>query len=141
MVACVIFWSAVFAIIFFVLGTFFKALASAFNALLTSLGRVLAISGLAGGTGVVLYLLYAIIGGINEEGFWTVIGPIVFIIIVIGFIVALIGGFGEILLEIVVALVENMLIIVSEVLEWAADLCERKYIKFLKVIIRRLDKC
>lgn len=141
MVAFVIFWSATFAIIFFVLGIFFKALASAFNALLTSLGGVLAIGGLAGGAGVVLYLLYAIIDGIIKEGFWSVVGEIVLIFIVIGIIGALIGGLGAIILEIVVVVVGYALTIVSAILEWAADLCERKYAKFLKAIISRLDKC
>ena len=61
MVAFVIFWSAAFAIIFFMLGIFFKGLASAFNALLSSLGSVLAIGGLAALAGIALFLLYGII--------------------------------------------------------------------------------
>ena len=139
--AFVIFWSAIFAIIFFVLGIFFKALASAFNALLTSLGDVLAIGGLAGGAGVILYLLYAIIDGIIKEGFWSVVGEIVLIFIGICMMVAFTGGLGALILEIVVVVVRYVLTIVSEILEWAADLCERKYVKFLKAIISRLDKC
>lgn len=141
MVAFVIFWSAAFAIIFFILGIFFKALASAFNALMASLGGILAIGGLAGLAGIALYLLYAIIDGIIKEGFWSVIGTIVMFVILIGIVGAIIGGLGALILEIVVMVVGYALVIISAVLEWAADLCERSYAKFLKAIISRLDKC
>ncbi len=141
MVAFVIFWSAAFAIIFFILGIFFKALASAFNALMASIGGVLAIGGLAGLAGIALYLLYAIIDGIIKNGFWSVIGTIVMLVIVIGIVGAIVGGLGELILEIVVMVVGYALMIISAVLEWAADLCERSYAKFLKAIISRLDKC
>lgn len=141
MVAFVIFWSAAFAIIFFILGIFFKALASAFNALMASIGGVLAIGGLAGLAGIALYLLYAIIDGIIKNGFWSVIGTIVMLVIVIGIVGAIVGGLGELILEIVVMVVGYALMIISAVLEWAADLCERLYAKFLKAIISRVDKC
>lgn len=141
MVAFVIFWSAAFAIIFFILGIFFKALASAFNALMASLGGILAIGGLAGLAGIALYLLYAIIDGIIKEGFWSVIGTIVMFVILIGIVVAIIGELGALILEIVVMVVGYALVIISAVLEWAADLCEKSYAKFLKAIISRLDKC
>ena len=90
MVAFVIFWSAAFAIIFFVLGVFFKALASIFNALLTSIGGILAIGGLAGLAGIGLYLLYAIIDGIIKEGFWSVVGVILQLLDEICIIVAIV---------------------------------------------------
>lgn len=141
MVAFVIFWSAAFVIIFFILGIFFKALASAFNALMSSIGEILAVGGLAGLAGVALYLLYAIIDGIIKEGFWSVIGTIVMLFIVIGIVGAIAGGLGALILEIVVMVVGYALMIISAVLEWAADLCERSYAKFLKAIISRLDKC
>lgn len=140
MVAFVIFWSAAFAIIFYVLGIFFKALASTFNALLTSLGGLIAIGGLTGLATLALYLLYAIIDGIIKEGFWSVVGEIILIVIVIGIVGAIIGGLGAVILEIAVMIVGFILEVVSAVLEWAADLCERIYAKFLKAIIGRLDK-
>ena len=90
---------------------------------------------------VALYLLYAIIDGIIKNGFWSVIGTIVMLVIVIGIVGAIVGGLGELILEIVVMVVGYALMIISAVLEWAADLCERSYAKFLKAIISRLDKC
>lgn len=141
MVAFVIFWSATFAIIFFVLGIFFKALASAFNALLTSIGGVLAIGGLAGLTGIALYLLYAIIDGIIKDGFWSVVGTIIMFLIVLGIFGAIIGGLGAALLELVVVVVTFVLEIISGILEWLAMTCEKGYAKFLTAIIKRLDRC
>lgn len=145
MVTFVIFWSAAFAIIFFILGIFFKTLASAFNALKSSIG-VLVKGGLAGLAGVALYLLYAIIDGIIKEGFWSVVGAIVLIIImfvIIGIIIDYLGcgHIGTSILDFVVQVVGYVLHIIFVVLEWAAGLCERAYEKFLKAIIRRLDKC
>lgn len=141
MVAFVIFWSATFAIIFFILGIIFKALASAFNALLASIGGVLAIGGLAGLAGIALYLLYAIIDGIIKEGFWSVVGTIVMFFIVLGIFGAIIGGLGAVLLEIIVSVAVFVLEIISGILEWLAMTCEKGYAKFLTAIIKRLDKC
>ena len=141
MVAFVIFWSATFAIFFFVLGIIFKGLASAFNALLSSIGGVLAIGGLAALAGIALYLLYGIIDGIIKEGFWSVLGMIVLLVIEIGIIGAIVGGLGAMILEIVVSIAVFILSIISAVLEGAAGLCERSYAKFLTAIIKRLDKC
>lgn len=141
MATLVIFWSATFAIIFFILGIFFKGLASAFNALMTSIGGVLAVGGLAGLAGIALYLLYAIIDGIIKDGFWSVVGTIFLLFILIGLVGALIGGLGAAILEIAVTIAIYALTILSAFLEWAANLCERSYAKFLKAIISRLDKC
>ena len=141
MVAFVIFWSAAFAIIFFVLGVFFKALASIFNALLTSIGGIFAIGGLAGLAGIGLYLLYAIIDGIIKEGFWSVVGVIVLLLVEIGIIGAIVGGLGAALLELIVVVAEAILLFISGILEWLAATCERAYAKFLTAIIKRLDKC
>lgn len=141
MVTFVIFWSAAFAIIFFVLGIIFKALASACNALLSSIGGVLAVGGLASLAGVVLYLLYVIIDGIIKDGFWSVVGSIIIFLVILGFIGGIIGGLGAVLLELVVVIVSFVFEIISGILEWLASTCEKGYAKFLTAIIKRLDKC
>lgn len=141
MVSFVIFWSATFAIIFFVLGIIFKALASAFKALLTSLGMMIGIGGLVGLAVLALVLLYNVIDGIIKDGFWSVVGEIVFIIVMLGIVGAWIGGLGVLILETVVLIADNIITITSAVLEWAAYLCERLYARFLTAIIVRLDKC
>ncbi len=140
MVALVIFWAAVFAVLFFVLGVVFKALASVFNALMASTG-VFAIGALAAMAVIALYLLYAIADGIIREGFWAVFGWVLMFLVIIGIVGAIFGGLGAVLLELIIVVAEAVLLVVSGALEWLADKCERGYIKFLKVIINRLDRC
>ena len=141
MVAFVIFWSAVFAVIFFILGIIFKGLASAFNALLTSIGSILAVGFLTGFALVALYLLYIITDGIITKGFSAVLGWIVLFIIDVAIVGALVGGLGALLLNIVVVIAEYILLAVSCVLEKAAAICETMYAKSLSAIFNRLDKC
>lgn len=147
MVAFVIFWAAVFALLFFLLGVIFKALASVFNyALQAAVASMIPIIGkfcipilLA----IALGILYAIVVGIMTEGFWSVIGLLILLVILIGITVALFGWLGALLwvfLELIVACVLYIVGFVSFGLEWLADRCERGYLKFLNVIIKRIDK-
>lgn len=140
MVAFVIFWAAFFALVFFVLGIIFKALASAFNALLSSI-KVLSLGALAAIIVIALFLLYVIVEGIVRGALLSVIGAIVMFLVVLGVLGAILGGLGAALLELIITVSLLILDIVSGVLEWLADGCERGYIKFLRVIINRLDKC
>ena len=141
MVAFVIFWAAVFAIVFFLLGNVFKALASGFSALITSLALLLSVGFLTLAAIIVLYLLYAITDGIITSGIGDVIGTIFITIVAIGILGALFGGLGAVLLEFVLGVVTLVLDIIDLVLNWAADLFERGYIKSLKTIINQLEKC
>lgn len=137
MVTFIIFWAALFALVFFVLGVIFKALASAFHALLFSIGRALAVGGLAGLAALVLYSLYAIVNGIARGDLITVIEAIVVVVLVLCLFGAIVVYLGAILLEFVFKILE----IVSGILEWFADRCEKGYINFLTVIVNRLNKC
>lgn len=141
MVAFVIFWAAFFALVFFVLGIIFKALASVFNALMYSIGKALVIGGLAALAAIVLYLLYAIVDGIVKSGLLSVIGAIVLLVVVFGILGALFVKLGAVLLELVITVALYVLDAVSGALEWLAVGCESGYIKFLRIIINRLDKC
>ena len=140
MVAFVIFWSSFFALVFFVLGVIFKALASALNALLSSI-KVLSLGALAAIIMIALFLLYVIVEGIVKGALLSVIGAIIMFVVVLGIFGAIFGGLGAVLLELVVTVALFVLDIVSGVLEWLANGCENGYIKFLRIIINRLDKC
>ncbi|MDE6747959.1 MAG: hypothetical protein K2K21_02680 [Lachnospiraceae bacterium] len=140
MVAFVIFWSSFFALVFFVLGVIFKALASALNALLSSI-KVLSLAALAAMIVIALFLLYAIVEGIVQGALLSVIGTIVMFVVVLGIFGAILGGLGAALLEFIVTVSLLILDIVSGVLEWLANGCESGYIKFLRIIINRLNKC
>ncbi|MBD5528572.1 MAG: hypothetical protein HDR02_09225 [Lachnospiraceae bacterium] len=147
MVAFVIFWAAVFALLFFLLGVIFKALASVFNyAIQASVASMIPIIGkfcvpilLA----IALGILYAIVVGIMTEGFWSVIGLLILLIILIGITVALFGWLGALLwvcLELIAACFLYIIGFVSFGLEWLANKCECGYIKFLNVIVKRIDR-
>lgn len=141
MIAFIIFWSAEFAIIFFCLGILCKALASAFKALVTSIYTGFVVGGTAGLVGIALYTVYDIIDGIIREGFLSVLKTIVLLLVELAILGAIFGNLGAILLEMVVNIIAFVLDTISNVLEWAADLCERAYIKSLTAIISRVDKC
>ncbi|MCM1186514.1 MAG: hypothetical protein NC251_10315 [Lachnoclostridium sp.] len=141
MVTFIIFWAAVFALLFFVLAVIFKILASALEALLSAGGQTLAIGGLAIMIVIALSLFYAIVDGIIKEGLLSVLGTIVLFVIVLGIFGAIFGGLGAALIELVVAVALFVLEIVSGVLEWLADKCEEGYIKFLRIIVNRIDNC
>lgn len=136
-----IFWSAVFAIIFFILGIVIKALSAAINSLMTSVAGLVALSGLAGLVGVALYLVYAIIDGVIKKGIWYTIGMIVLFIIVISILIVIVGGVGSILLELVVVIAAAALNVLSIVLEWLEEFCEDAYDSSLSSIIKCINKC
>lgn len=147
MVAFVIFWAAVFALLFFLLGVIFKGLASVFNyALQASVESMIPIIGLFCVPillAIALGILYAIVVGIITEGFWSVIGLLILLSIIIGIVVALFGWLGSLLwvcLELIAVCVLYVIGFVSSGLEWLAVRCEWGYVKLLNVIIKRIDR-
>ncbi len=141
MVAFVIFWAAAFAVLCFVLGICFKALSSVLNALLSSLEGILAIGGLTVIAMIVLFLLYAIVDGILTEGLGSVLLMILLLLVEIGIVGAILGGLGSLILSLAVMIVSFLFGTVSFVLEGAAAVCEKGYVRSLTVIGKRLDKC
>lgn len=137
----VIFWLAVFAIFFFVLEIFFKVIIVFLNSLLKSLGKVIAIVGISFLVTILLYLIYAIIHGITENGFASVFGETILAIILSGLLFAIIGGLGTALVELVILVVGYVLNIITFVLRWFAELFEQTYSRCLNSIITKLDKC
>lgn len=141
MIAFVLFGAAVLAIIFFIIGIGIKALAAAFDALIISLGDTCAIGGLAAMVGIVLYLIYAVLDEIAQSGFVSAIKTIIFLIIMLGIFWGLVGDLGTLLLNIIEIFALSILNVITRILEWMADACERAYIKFLTIIMKHIDKC
>lgn len=148
MVAFVIFWAAVFALLFFLLGVIFKALASVFNyAIQASFAYMLSAIGIFSIPillVIALGILYAIVVGVMSQGFWSIIGILILLSIIIGIAVGLLGVIGSLLsvwLELILSAALFVIGLVSIGLEWLADICESGYVKFLNVIIRRIDRC
>lgn len=141
MVTFVIFWAALFALLFFIVGTFCKMLSSALNALLNAAGVVLAIAGLTAMAVIAASLLCsaidAIVGGGIGQLIWTIfLGALEVVIFY-----ALFGGLGSLILAAVVKVATWILNIVSGILNKVTEICERGYVKCLTAIVRRTDRC
>ena len=134
----VIFWSAIFAIFFFVLGIFFKALAATLAALNSTLEDLLPITGIAVFSGIGLYLLYAIVDGIITEGLVSVLGMIASLAIVLLIAFAIFGGLATELIGLIIGFLLLVIDIVEDFLEMMALLCEGGYAKFVMIMIKRL---
>lgn len=136
----IIFWAAIFAIIFFLIGVVCKGLASVFNGAVKTITFVGAIGLLGGLAAVALCLIYAIVHGIITEGFMSVLELIIMFLFEIGIIILVIGWLGPIIVEVIAFVVMLVVGFVSDVLEFAADACERAYGYFLNAIIKQLEK-
>lgn len=141
MVALVIFWASFFCLVFFLLGAICKGLASAFNALLSSLGLVLIIAFYTVVGALLLYMLHDIVDGIITSGLLKMIGTIILFTLLVSLIVAIVGSIGVFLLGLAVEIGLLILGAISCILEGAASLCEKAYGHFLLVITNRLEKC
>lgn len=145
--AFIIFWAATFAILFFIIGIFFKVLASTFYAILNSIVSILKISGVILLSIVTLFLLY----GIVEEAVMSSFGRalalfgILVIEVVVGTVFILgissfVLTFILMVLECIVGIIIFILKSISQILDWISDACEKIYKKLLMVIVSRLDK-
>lgn len=145
--AFIIFWAATFAILFFIIGIFFKILASAFYAILNSIVSILKISGVALLSIVTLFLLYGIVEETVNSSFGralalfgilvieVVVGT-VFILGISSFVLTFILMFLECIVGIIIFILKS----ISQILDWISDACEKIYKKLLMVIVSRLDK-
>lgn len=141
MVTFVIFWAALFCVIFFLLGTFFKVLASLFSGFISSVLPLISMVFLTGCGIVALIAMYLIALGIRDSGLGEVIVAIVIFFIVICIIVGLAGELGVTLINLATLVAEGAIKVISNVLEGAAGICEAACLHFLLIIKNRLDKC
>lgn len=157
MVAFVIFWSAIFAVIFFVLGVVFKALAAALNAIremgipICIVGGVLLVSWLLissigmQGIGETLLVVAAVVAApivgyfeyIHDDDFYYdyeydglgLLGVLLFGIWLIQMILLLIGK-----------AVAGLVIGLPKLFGWFGNLCDKAYGHFLKAITCRVER-
>lgn len=141
MFALVIFGAALLAVIFFIFGTFFKALASACNALLSFLRWIL-ISFVAAVAAVVVLWIIVYMSDSMAGGNW---GQLLWMIPLLGLMAGISGaifyGLGTSILESVLSVVSFVVGGILSVSEKAADFCEKGYNKFLTIIIKQVEKC
>lgn len=141
MTTFVIFWAALLAIFFFIAGTLFKALASAFYALMSFIGKMIIF--LILGTVVLFSVsgIYMFIDAVIKGGFGNFIEGAVISVVVLGILIAIFGGIGAVVLDIAISTADLVIRAASFILEGAAGVFERGYAKFLTVIIKRIEKC
>lgn len=141
MSALIIFGASVMAILFFVLQTLFKAFASACSALMNSLGLILT-AACAAFAAIMALCIIAILGDSLVGGsFMQLLWLIPLIALAGGLVGAFVAGFGQSVLEILLAAVSFVVGKLLFGLEYVAAACEKGYIKFLTVTIRQVDKC
>lgn len=141
MVAFVMFWAALFAMSFFVVGTLFKALASAFQALLnfafTMVAYVIFFCVVVLGASA----FYEIVDGIVTGNLKTAITNILFVVVLCVILFGLLGWLGAVILELAMVAIDVASRFVSFVLEGIASVCEKGYAKSLNMIVKRIEKC
>ena len=141
MSALIIFGASILAILLFGLQTLFKALASACNALANSLGLILTIA-CAAFAAIIALCIIAILGDALTGGsLMQLLWIIPLIALGGGLAGAVAAGFGQSVLEVVLAAVNLVVGKLVVGLEYAAAACEKGYTKFLTVIIRRVESC
>lgn len=140
----IIFWSVVFALLFFVLGMLFKGILAFVDGLEESGIITLAITSLTLVVILGLYLIYEIVGDILRGGFLETILAIIILIILIcivgallGWIVGILAVLAELLLTIGLYIV-MALIWLSEI---GASACDHAMEKFLTIIDNNLKRC
>ncbi len=136
----VIFWAAAMCIVFFLLGVICKGCAALFRGLLNSLGKTTVISILLGLCLVGLFLIYAVANEIAINGFGSAVGGLIGLIAAGAISIGIIVWFGEIIIGFFIIIGEAMITVVSTILEKASNYCERIYIHFLQIIIKRIEK-
>ena len=117
MVGIVVFWASFLALLFFLLGIMFKALASAFNALLAATGKIVIYGGIAALGTLAVFLLCSIISGIITDGILSVLKDIVGFAIVAGVVFFLFGAIGAAIIEVIVSVADAIIGFISAVLE------------------------
>ena len=140
MASIIIFWAAVSAVLFFLLGIFFKALASAAKAMGGLVVLLAAVIVVAGGILLVLYMIYGLTDEFLTKGFSEMVFEILVFFITLGIVGALLGGLGAIIFTIAVYAAAFVAGIIYIVLETAAGSCEAAYVGSLKTITKRLDQ-
>ena len=141
MVTLIIFWSAVFAVLLFLIGVACKAVLAVIEGGIKAATYALGL-GILGIAAVIF--LYLVIGAVNSflsGTFWSAVGEIVLAFLLISLILGIVGGLGAALVELLVTIIELVFSVVSFILVFINDISDKGYVYFVKVIIRQIEKC
>ena len=137
----IIFWASVFCLLFFILRIIFSSIASAFNALILSLARIVINGGAALLSVILLLSLYGIVDSIMGKGLGETIAMVLLFIGELVLCFAIVGGLGALIVGAIVTVFEIILNFISVILEWMADICEKGFDKSLSAIRKYISKC
>ena len=140
MVALVLFWAAMFCILFFSLGTIVKILLSVLQGMFETIRTIgslliLAVMGMIG-----FSVLYEIAYGIRTQGVAEMIFNIVIYVVVVGTVLAIICHFGAMLFGLAVSILELIYEALFLGLLKIQLVFDKAYVHFLQVIINRLER-
>lgn len=138
MVAFVLFWSALFCAVFFLLGMIFRCIASVLDSLLASGLEIIGVTILVCLCEAALYGAYSFEKAVHTSGIWHVLGTIILTIFLILIIVGIVVSLGGIIIEIAAAVSAMVIGLVLIAFETAADKCESIYSHFLSRIVKQL---
>lgn len=140
MTTFIMFWIALLAAFFFLLGFALRALYAVLNAIFASALQIIIYVGIIGGVLLLMLSLY----GIIEQGLEKGIGSAFNSAALMVFCVAVICGFFALASQLgggcLVSLIFALIGLVIETIEFAAEACEDKYSELLKAFINRIPK-
>ena len=140
-VALTIFWSAVAALLFFTFEVIFKAIGSILKALITSIGEMMEII-MYSGLGVLTLLLleHMATEGPNDK-MLAIIDAIILLVIALCLIAGLFRALVNFVFLVFEKLGDLLVMLITFIAEFLADLCERMYSKNISRIMRCIEKC
>lgn len=136
MTVFIIFWASVFCVVFFLLGTICKVLASAFQAMVNALELVIGFGILSVMAIIALYIIYFVVSGITSGHLGTLFQLFILGALEVGLVFLIFGPIGSLLYSVFQGLFVYFFYIISAALNKGSILFEGIYLHFLKAIIK-----
>lgn len=136
----IIFWIAIFAILFFALEMIFMVLSTVMHAVAVTLEYFLATALTTIAIGLGLYVIYLLIEGVSQEGILGIL-YVVGALAVIALIVIFVGSIVMEFILLVVELIVLAFLLTSEGLDYLSDLFETFYAGLICELKKHAAKC
>ena len=140
MATFIIFWSALLALLFFVLQAGFKALAAITDALFSSLLRVVEILILIVAGAVIVSTIGFIVEETIRNGFLSALSTVFMLVIELLILWVCVGWLWNIAEGLLEVVVNTAFAIIAGIMYGLAGTCEKKYNYFLGMIIKQTEK-
>lgn len=138
MVTVVVFWSSVMAVIFFLTGMVCKTLLALIEGGIKAVIYTLKAALVGAALIISLYLIMGAVNNFLAGTLWSAVGNAVLAAFLIFFIVGILGSLGAVIAGFIISLLEILISVVSFLLMGMNSFCEKAYVYFLNVIIKRI---